>query len=227
MMLIAEFGSSPALGWDVRRWCETAREAGADACKIQLFRAEHFPLAEQDSKRPLEFPRKRLAEFVETAHSLDLQAGASVFDTDAARLVGQQCDFLKLAAREYRNERLIKSAYHEAAQRNIQVYMTLPVVDGTRLRQTGVTLFTVPEQYPCPMWRGLLCAIQAANLCRRCEHTNWGISSHTTGLLDCILAARLGAAVVERRLALTDTDIERPHSLLPAQFKRLAAALHR
>src|SRR3990172_1121814 len=106
--IVAEGGSSPARwGWNFDLWCRTAAMAKATAVKVQLFKAEHFPSAEHASKRPLEFPRARLVEFVEAAHRHGLRAGASVFDNEAVELAAKHCDFLKLAAREWDNAELI------------------------------------------------------------------------------------------------------------------------
>ena len=221
MMLIAELGSSPAPEWDLRRWCETAADAGADAVKIQLFWAEHFPLAEQASKRPLEFPRERLAEFVETAHSLGLQAGASVFDADAVELAARHCDWLKLAAREQNNTDLELKAFYTLRPVYRSISRREPIFKS--MRQT--TLWTV-ERYPTPLWIAIWHAWRAAAFLNS-QAVGWGWSSHTCYGLDCFLAARLGASVVEKHLALAPDNIESGHSLLPAHFKRLAAALHR
>ena len=81
--IIAEFCSNVAKDWNFDRWCWVARGVNADAVKVQIFRATHFPEAEQASKHPLEFPRERFADFVKVAHYYGVQAGASVFDADA------------------------------------------------------------------------------------------------------------------------------------------------
>src|SRR3990167_4632764 len=63
-VIIAEFGSNPAYyNWNTAADCEYAARSGATHCKIQLFKADHFPAAEQESKRALEFPRQRAMEF--------------------------------------------------------------------------------------------------------------------------------------------------------------------
>ena len=109
VMVIAECCSNilPATPDRIRRFANAAMHAGADALKIQLFLAQHFPEAERHEKARVEFPREMLPRFVEIAKDEGLLAGASVFDIVACtllKLVGG--DFIKLAAREEKNEGL-------------------------------------------------------------------------------------------------------------------------
>jgi sialic acid synthase SpsE len=54
----------------------------------------------------------------------------------------------------------------------------------------------------------------------------WGWSSHTRGWLDCWLAAKWGASVIEKHLALSPDDIEAGHSLLPHEFHKMTRAIN-
>jgi len=218
--IIAEFGSSPAeYNWDLSRWCEAAQVAGANAVKVQLFKAKHFPTAEQDSKRPLEFPRERLAEAARLAHAHGLEFGASVFDLEAVDLAGLHCDFIKLAAREQRNLELLNAAL----RKHKPVYRSISNLDCFEIIR-GVTLFTF-QRYPVSMTRALVGLAFAAAYFNVGEYA-WGWSSHTTGTLDCVLAARLGARVIEKHLALSNDDLEAGHSLLPRQFYQMTQRIN-
>ena len=42
----------------IGEFIDNAALAGADAVKVQLFKADHFPNEERAAKRPLEFPRE-------------------------------------------------------------------------------------------------------------------------------------------------------------------------
>lgn len=220
--IIAEIGSSPAPAWDFEPWCAAAAAAGADAVKVQLFRAEHFPEAEQASKRPLEFPRARLREYVQCAHAFGLTAGASVFDADAVALAAQWCDWLKLAAREQDNDSLTLASIH-TSKRVYRSQDTQLIIKGERLH--GWTPLYAVQSYPTPFLIALVNLIGWAIACRRLPA--WGWSSHTTGTLDCTLAARLGASVIEKHLALWPTDLEAGHSLSPAKFAAMCRAIRK
>lgn len=219
--IIAELGSSPAPAWDFEPWLTAAADAGADAVKVQLFHAGHFPAAEQAAKRPLEFPRHRLAEFVTAAHAHGLSAGASVFDKGAVRLAAEHCDFIKLAAREQHNYDLILDV-----QRTGKLFYKS--VSDTRVADwpQDVTLYAI-QSYPAFMLHALYQAVRWPMFCKVCGIEKWGWSSHTRGYLDCVLAARLGASVIEKHLALSPTDLEAGHSLTPAQFAAMCRAIRK
>ena len=222
--IIAEIGSSPAPAWAFEPWCAAAAKAGADAVKVQLFKAEHFPEAEQASKRPLEFPRERLAEYVRTAHAFGLTAGASVFDLDAVALAAQWCDWLKLAAREQDNQDLIVATLNTdmPVYRSQDTSKLLPAV-----KFHGYVPLYALQEYPALMVHSLYKVFFWAMYCKSEQVTRWGWSSHTIGTLDCILASRLGASVIEKHLAIHPTDLEAGHSLSPSKFGRMVAAIRK
>lgn len=221
MLIIAEAGSSPAPTWDFAQWCEGARAVGADAIKMQLFKAEHFPEAEQDSKRALEFPRARIAEYVLAARAYGLMAGASVFDHHAADLcVDSRMDFIKLAAREQNNQNLIGwTSYITGELGHIPVYRSISDTKYFLDDEGFITLFAL-QSYPAGMVRSVFALLRAAAFFKS-RGARWGHSSHTRGDLDCVIAARLGAEVLEKHFALGTDSLEAGHSLLPHQFKRM------
>lgn len=221
MFIIAEFGSSPAAdSWPLGEWCYAVQQTGADAVKVQLFRAGHFPEAEQDAKHLLAFPRHLLADFVDTAHYCDLRAGASVFDMDAVRLAAWHCDFLKLAAREQYNKSLTGAVLNKP----LVVYRSISEFTAYHSASRVITLFTV-QRYPLPMAHALTAVLRAALWFRAHGVHWWGWSSHSAGALDCVLAARLGAQAIEKHFALSSDDVEAGHSLQPEAFRRMVEAI--
>lgn len=215
--IIAEIGSSPAPSWDFAPWCAAAATAGADAVKVQLFRADHFPETEQASKRPLEFPRERLSEYVQCAHAYGLTAGASVFDLDAVALAARWCDWLKLAAREQHDYELRRKVYETGKKYYRSVEGLAPTVSVNE-----TPLYAI-QRYPAPMLLSLVRVVQTWNH----YAGNWGWSSHTTGTFDCVLASRLGASVIEKHLAIHSTDLEAGHSLGPQQFAAMVRSIRK
>ena len=220
-ILIAEIGSSPAPGWWFERWCAAAKRAGATHIKAQMFKAEHFPSGEQAAKRPLEFPRERLPEFVRVAHENGLQAGVSVFDAEAVDLAARHCDFLKRAARERTNRELMGHINNALDENRIGYYYSVTSwgLDLVWPNPPAIPLFAI-QRYATPMWYAMFRVLQAPHIMRCVNH--WGWSSHTTGILDCLLAAKLGASVIEKHLRLSPDDIEAGWSLSVAEFRRMA-----
>ena len=217
MDIIAEIGSSPAPEWDFDVWCRTVAQTGATHVKAQVFIGSHFPPPYDELKRPLEFPRARLAEFARTAHAYGLAVGASVFDSEAVELVARELDFLKLAAREQDNHALISDVmrYYETKP----IYRSLSDVEYASSLEHIHHLYAVQE-YPAGMIRSLYLLRWWCWWSRRAGLA-WGWSSHTVSDFDCRLAARLGASVIEKHIAIAPTDIEAGHSLLPEAFGRM------
>lgn len=221
MLIIAEAGSSPAPAFDFARWCEGARAVGADAIKMQLFLGSHFPEAEQAEKQKLEFPRERLAEYMLAAHAFGLAGGVSVFDADAALLAANECDYVKLGAREESNWELAGTTallcdnYHKPLYRSISDFKHFSYF----FDRDTVHLFAL-QSYPAGMIQSVVALLRAAAFFRS-RRVRWGWSSHTLIGWDCVLAARLGACVIEKHICFSTDDIEGGHSLLPHQFARM------
>ena len=231
-ILIAEIGSSPARlewnhealtyqNWNFDKWCAAANQADATHIKAQMFRADHFPPEEQAAKRPLEFPRERLPEFVRMAHDYGLKAGMSVFDNDAVWLAAHICDFIKLAAREQENDRLTQAAFDACWNNQRPIYRSVSRLGYMRPTYPAppgfIALFAL-QSYPAPMLSSLYWLLRMRGLNRN----YWGWSSHTNGILDCVLAAKLGASVIEKHLRLSPGDAEAGWSLPVAEFRRMA-----
>lgn len=228
--IIAELGSNPVdYGWDTDLFCESASRAGATHVKIQVYRAEHFPPAYQDAKRRLEFPRERIREFAANANRFGLKAGASVFDDGAVQICALELDFLKLAAREQYNFELMKSIR--------RVHGPYPfyrsISDWNSLLDNGIGYSTnewIPlyaiQEYPAPMAKSIIRLLIAARKFPSSGLWEWGWSSHTTGILDCLLAARMGASVIEKHFALSPGDEEAGHSLSPYKFGEMCMRIN-
>lgn len=235
-LIIAELGSSPAPDWFFTVWCYEAQQAGADAVKVQLFKAEHFahyvgvqytgePMqkilvdTEIKQKRPLEFPRYRFGGFVAAAHGCNLKAGASVFDEEAVEIVARDGDFIKLAARERCNSTLTINAIEAALEKGKPIYRSISTGDAWPFASfDNLTTLHAIQEYPAPLYRSI---VRLFNFSRRMRTRRWGWSSHTRSIWDCVLAARLGASVIEKHFCLSEKDIEAGHSLLPGDFKRM------
>jgi sialic acid synthase SpsE len=72
----------------------------------------------------------------------------------------------------------------------------------------------------------LMALLNVLSVARNRYDRRWGWSSHTTGITDCLLAARLGAAAIEKHLKLSDADVEAGHSISVEQFSRMARAIN-
>ena len=228
--VIAELGGNPAAySWNFDSFCRAALFSGANAVKAQLWKVSHFPTEERESKRPLEFPRALLPEFVAQAHRRVMKAGASVFDVEAVELAARQCDFLK-------NGRLIDACVYRG--RGLPVYRSISEpesyvryasLSGDGYGREFITLWA-QQEYPASMARSLIALLAWGLFVHSLEDDGpieWGWSSHTASALDCVLAARLGASVIEKHICLSKSDPEGAHSLLPDEFGRMVSQIRR
>lgn len=186
---------------------DAVKGTGADALKVQLFKAEHFPAREQDAKRRVEFPRELFPALVSLCRERGLAVGASVFDEDAIRLVVESGgDFLKLATREWGNRQL-EEACDESG---------LPTIQSVEF-----------EKYPryAAAHFGYMCCVPeypAINV--RVPNPSSGIhawSSHTRHWLDVLIAVTRGADIVEKHIAFGKNDYESGWSLYPQEFAQM------
>ena len=219
--IIAEFGGNPATySWDMTGFCHAAQNCGATDCKIQLWRAQHFPAPERDSKRPLEFPREWVSEYARQARSVNLSPGASVCDAEACRISARHLDWIKLAAREQFNGALISAALNTGKP----IYRSLSTLADyspelfAEIHERSTVLYTV-SRYPTPLVLALFAIVQAALYFGK--RRAWGWSSHTRHWLDCALAVAIGATVIEKHFCLSRSNPEGGHSLTPPEFRNL------
>ena len=182
---------------------------GASSLKIQLFKAEIFPLAEQSSKRLVEFPRDKVKEFVNLCHKHNLAAGASVFDADAVNLLEQSgADFIKMATREWENltlwQHVMESHLPIVASWDYTQDISLPYTENT------IHLACVPK-YP----------VIDPHVPNDFDDSEWGWSSHTADWLDVLIAVSRGACAVEKHVKFSETDFEAGWSLSVYEFGKM------
>ncbi|KKM08253.1 hypothetical protein LCGC14_1725690 [marine sediment metagenome] len=232
VIVIAELGSNiyPFKAEQLQLKIRAAAAAGADAVKIQLFKAEHFPVAEREVKERFEFPRHMIPVFAQIAIQHELAYGASVFDKQAVDMaVAARCDFLKLATRETGNTRL-RAYCHEEFGEPIYRSVNWPIDRTVSEADTAWTMLAVPgevtlgcvSEYPTnrPAWWNL------ANL-KSDLFDPFGWSSHTQGMEDVLIAVQAGATVIEKHLATDPTDVEAEWSLLPPEFGQMVEAIRK
>jgi sialic acid synthase SpsE len=215
--IIAELCSNAAPFDDARleAFCRAAADAGADAVKVQLFLPDHFPEAEREAKRAVQFPRGTFPEFVAMAHSLGMEAGASVFDP-AAVAIAAGGDFVKLATREETNLGL----RFRCRELDIPVLRSVrwPAVSTESRSWLGETTLGCIPEYPVSDDHSALISLRGLP---DLLSFPYGWSSHTRGWEDVIAAVRAGATVIEKHLKLSDEDPEAEWSLNPQQFAEM------
>ena len=223
--IIAELGEN-AFPFSMVRLTDligVAAVAGAHAIKVQLYRADHFPKAEQLAKANTEFPRHRVRDLVALAHAEGLLAGVSVFDPEAIKVAQDAgVDFIKLATREQSNVQLLTAVLDSGAPNIFRSVDWREVLAGHSVITYDwadvITLACISE-YPTA-----LTTVHTDRLSSLMADP-FGWSSHTTGWVDCVEAVRQGACVIEKHLCLDPSDPEGLWSLPPGRFEMMVHEL--
>ena len=206
--IIAELCSNITQHLDnLDRCIRIVKSCGADAAKLQLFRADHFPEAERAQKQRVEFPRELFPTFIALCHYYGLAAGASVFDNDAVDLVvNSDGDFLKLATREWDNEPL----YDRCSKTELPIIYSFDCRNNDgyirKAIKHSIPMACVPE-YP------------AHNFQMIENPKAW--SSHTPHWLDCVIAVSRYARIVEKHIVFSNQDYEAGWSLTSDLFSQM------
>jgi len=215
--VIAEIGVNHDGNPDrARRLIEAAREAGADAVKLQWFETDLLlsaaaPLAAYQERsgepdahamlRRLELPRDAYADLLDHAHAVGLHAIATIFSLELVRpATALAWDAFKIASPDLINRPLIEAL----ATRDRPLILstggsTLDEVERARdwTASADVAFLQCVSAYPTPDEQASLGAIP---LLRRRTGRPIGYSDHTRGVDTGALAVAAGARILEKHL---------------------------
>lgn len=208
--IIAEIGSNWDGSFDLalqHLW--SAREAGADGVKFQLYRAESLDSRPdvQETLTRYEMPVEVLDKLVDLAHKVGLLVGVTPFSPVLANsLEGMALDFVKIAAPDLTYHTLIKAAATLDKPIVLSTMMaTAPEIDEARriIRQTNdqpLTLLTGLSAYPAEARDQHLARLWTLQEKYKCFV---GFSDHTLDYESAPLAVAAGATWIEHHFAVT------------------------
>lgn len=242
--VVAEAGSNHNGDLELgKRLIESAKSCGCDAVKFQAFKTENLVTRNADKAqyqkgksggrsqfdmlRALEFSVRKHQALVRHAGLVGIPIFYSVFDEESADLIEQLgIGIFKLGSGELTNIPLIE---HIARKKKPLILSTGMAIDeeiqdavGTFRKKTNAQLILMncSTGYPCQL--------QDANL-RRIKYLKekfkvpCGYSDHTDGILASVVAAELGAYIIEKHFTL-DKNLHGPDhrmSMEPDQMKQL------
>lgn len=242
-LLVAEIGNNhEGDGALALEMVAAAAEAGADAVKIQVIRPERLvSAAEKDRVAQLgrfRLPEGKIREMSDLARAKGVLFIATPFDPEslaeivdlvaAVKIASGDLDYVQLIAAAAKSGKpLILSTgmgmLQEVERAVATVALNLP--DGRNLFDSLALLHCVAA-YPTPLEEANLRAIET--LAATFGLTT-GYSDHTLGIEAALVAATLGARIIEKHFTLDKTRASyRDHALSadPADIARLATALH-
>ena len=208
-----------------------AKEAGADALKIQTYTAEGITMDRELTKlyKKAYTPREWHQEIFNHCRELGLLCFSSPFsidDVDFLETLG--CPIYKVASFEIVDIPLIE---YIASKRKPMIISTgmateVEITDALRAAQScDVTLLKCTSAYPAdPKEANLL---TMADYRDKWKHVKVGISDHTPGIGVSIAAVALGAEMVEKHFTIEKKGIDAEVSLLPDEFKLLVTECRR
>lgn len=247
--VVAELGSNHDGRYATAlRLLDAAAEAGADAVKLQLFRAASMyprtcgvvptpggPADFYALLRGLELPESWVGGLWAEAKARGLALICSVFDEATANLASRVgVGALKVASPELTHLPLLR---HLAAQKELPVLVSTGMATPAEVQEAAGILGwggTEPSRcvvlhcvsaYPAPPGE---CQLGCLPLLRGLVGTPVGWSDHTVDPVAAPLVARhCGAAVVEKHLTLDRTlaGPDHPYALEPREFARMVQAL--
>lgn len=242
-VVVAELGNNhegdPGVA---RELIAAAADAGAHAVKLQTFRVERF-VRPQDEARYAQLAGFELADedvrsLAELAHDLGVLLISTALDLGSVELLEPLVDAFKVASGD--NDFLPLLDRVADSDRPLIVSTGLLDLDGVRRVKTRIegrraergaaadlAFLHAVTAYPCPPDQVHLAAIPMLARELGCPI---GYSDHTLGIEACVLAATLGAAILEKHVTLAhDFSDFRDHQLsaTPDELRELVAAVGR
>jgi N-acetylneuraminate synthase len=218
-----------------------AKDAGADAAKLQCFDPER--LAERrggkdkvlsgglwdgrnllDLYRETHTPREWFPKLFEYGRDIGIQVFSSVFDVkDIEFLETLGCPAYKISAMEAGDGRLIMSA----ADTGKPIVISLPGKDIPELPDNDISYLHCVSRYPCKIEEAMLHRIR--ELHRALPSRRIGFSDHTPGIEAAVSAVKnYNAQIIEKHITLSRSNggPDAAFSLEPDEFRQMVEAIH-
>lgn len=230
-----------------------AKEAGADAVKVQCFDPRKLAETRGGADKVLTeglwkgrslldlyaetyTPREWFPDLFAYAKQEGITLFSSVFDEEGVDyLESLGCPAYKVSAYEFRDEALIKKVASTRKPMIMSVPSTATLGDqaGAQIAAANmnenIAYLHCVSKYPCPddeaeLWRIM-------GLRHRFEKHGWvvGFSDHTVGIKVAVEAVRLGASIIEKHITLSREHggPDKAFSLEPAEFKQMVQEIRR
>jgi sialic acid synthase SpsE len=236
-MIVAEIGNNHEGDFAcAQQLVREAAACGVDAVKFQVFRSEHY-VSQKDTARfqrlkSFELSYAQFEQLAQLAHSLNVLFIATPFDLVSAEFLMHTADYIKVASGDnnfYPMLRKLTEAdkpliISTGVSDEVQVGQTVDFIRSCWLKQGkhgSLVLLHCVSAYPAPLSQVNLRSIPF--LAQRFG-LPVGYSDHTLGIEASLLAAALGAVMIEKHFTL-DKNFSEFHdhqlSAEPAEMRRL------
>ena len=204
---------------------DAAKEAGADACKFQMFDSQK--LWGDDRVEHLEFSQDDMFAMKAHCDEVDIEFMATPFSVEAVEFLTPLVKRHKIASGCRKPEILAAVAYS-----GLPIIISFGMADYIELNDLlfvlpdiDITVLQCTSSYPCALGdvnlQGMLSLVE--------YHVDlkYGFSDHTQGIIASIAAVAMGAVVIEKHLTLDKTADGPDHSssIEPQEFKAMVDAI--
>lgn len=214
-LIIAECGVNHQGDFeDAKLLARTAKQAGADIAKFQLFKGrteiEHLRLSEAQMEK--------LAEFCE---AIGIEFACTPFYPEAVKFLDPMVKRHKIASSWVHSPEIAEAALETGKQ----VIISMGMADDRSLMEyqgrKNVSILHCVSKYPTPDEEARLRSLYSA----------WydGYSDHTVGTTACLGAVALGAKIIEKHLTLDKYQSGPDHacSAEPQEFANMVRDIRR
>lgn len=236
--IIAEAGSNHDGSLDIaKQLVDTAKYAGCDAVKFQIFSAE--TLYSKNSQnfdkyqnvweliKSLEVSFDFFKEIKKYCDIQQIEFLATPFSVDAVNLlVEMNVPAIKIASFEFTDIFLV--SYIASTRKSIIASTGLCNEHDIKqflswTKESDVTLLHCNSAYPTPSSDANLLAINKLKSICEGHNVKYGLSDHTMGILSPALAVSLGASVIEKHFTLSRkrNGPDHPFALEPDELKNM------
>ena len=190
---------------------DNAKEAGANAVKFQTFKTENFISKHQKERfnklKKFELSEENFRDLSVYAKDKGLIFISTPLDIESAEFLSEIVDALKIASGDNNYYDLIK----QCASYNLpiiistgmmevkELHILCKFLDGLKIDASEISLLHCVSSYPADIKLRNMKSIQYL-----IENTNFtvGYSDHTVGIDSAIIAASLGARIIEKHFTL-------------------------
>lgn len=240
VLVVAEVGNNHEGSFELAaKLVEEAAACGADAVKFQTFRTEHY-VSRSDATRFawLKSFELSIAQFTELSHlskrrglmfistPFDLMSAAALEPiVDAYKIASGDNTFYPLLDQVSRTNRPLVVSTGLSDEENVRRLVAF--VRERRPPGQGLALLHCVSTYPVSLEEANLQAIRTLERISNCVV---GYSDHTLGIEACLVAAGVGARIIEKHFTLDKASSDfRDHQLSadPADLRRLVDGVRR
>lgn len=202
---------------------DAAKEAGADAVKIQTYTPQDLTADPELTKlyEKAQTPREWHKALFDHAREIGITIFSSPFSVDAVNfLESLDAPAFKIASPEIKDRELFFAARKTKKPVIVSTGMA-NLDDALWFPRDNVVLLHCVAQYPSRIEDANLNAITTLSANGRLV----GLSDHTAGIETAIAATALGAVMIEKHFKIDDDCIDAPYSLNPQQFGAMCKAV--